>query len=54
MAEIFAMDGYGVYVWGSVLISLLVLIINWMTAHKLFKSNINEVKLFINKTKDKN
>ena len=34
MSEIFAMDGYGFYVWGSVLISLLVLIINWMTAHK--------------------
>ena len=47
MSEIFAMDGYGFYVWGSVLISLLVHIINWMTAHKLFKSNINEVKLFI-------
>ena len=54
MSEIFAMDGYGFYVWGSVLISVLVLIINWMTAHKLFKYNINEVKLFINKTKDKN
>ena len=54
MSEIFAMDGYGFYVWGSVLISVLVLIINWMKAHKLFKSNINEVKLFINKTKDKN
>ena len=43
MSEIFAMDGYGFYVWGSVLISVLVLIINWMTAHKLFKSNINEL-----------
>ena len=54
MPEIFAMDGYGFYVWGSVLISVAVLIINWITAHNLFKSNINEVKLFINKTKDKN
>ena len=54
MSEIFAMDGYGFYVWGSVLISVLVLMINWKTAHNSFKSNINEVKLFINKTKDKN
>ena len=53
MSEIFAMDGYGFYVWGSVLISIAVLIINLMTAHKLFKSNINEVKLFINKIEDK-
>ncbi len=53
MSEIFAMDGYGFYVWGSVLISVVVLIVNLMTAHKLFKSNINEVKSFINKTKDK-
>jgi|TARA_B100001750_G_scaffold141031_1_gene112399 heme exporter protein D len=53
MSEIFAMDGYGFYVWGSVLISIAVLIINWMTANKLFKSNINEVKLFLNKIEDK-
>ena len=38
MSEIFAMDGYGFYVWGSVLISVVVLFVNWMTAHKLFKS----------------
>ena len=52
MSEIFAMDGYGFYVWGSVLISIAVLIINWITAHKKFKSTINEVKSFISKGKE--
>ena len=52
MPEIFAMGGYGFYVWGSVLISTAVLIINWITAHKKFKSTINEVKSFISKGKE--
>ena len=51
MPEIFAMGGYGFYVWGSVLISIAVLVINWITAHKKFKSTINEVKSFISKDK---
>ncbi len=52
MLEIFAMGGYGFYVWGSVLVSIAVLIINWITAHKKFKSTINEVKSFISKGKE--
>ena len=52
MPETFAMGGYGFYVWGSVLISIAVLIINWITAHKKFKSTINEVKSFISKDKE--
>jgi heme exporter protein CcmD len=52
MLEIFAMGGYGFYVWGSVLVSIAVLIINWITAHKKFKSTINEVKSFISKDKE--
>ena len=52
MPEIFAMGGYGFYVWGSVLISIAVLMINWITAHKKFKSTINEVKSFISKDKE--
>lgn len=52
MPEIFAMGGYGFYVWGSVLISIAVLVINWIAAHKKFKSTINEVKSFISKDKE--
>ena len=52
MPEIFAMGGYGFYVRGSVLISIAVLVINWITAHKKFKSTINEVKSFISKGKE--
>ena len=52
MPEIFAMGGYGFYVWGSVLISIAVLVISWITAHKKFKSTINEVKSFISKDKE--
>ena len=52
MPDIFAMDGYGFYVWGSVLVSIAVLIINWITTHKKFKSTINEVKSFISKGKE--
>ncbi len=52
MPEIFAMGGYGFYVWGSVLISIAVLVINWITAQKKFKSTINEVKSFISKDKE--
>ena len=52
MPEIFAMGGYGFYVWGSVLISIAVLVINWITAHKKFKYTINEVKSFISKGKE--
>jgi heme exporter protein CcmD len=52
MPEIFAMGGYGFYVWGSALISIAVLVINWITAHKKFKSTINEVKSFISKDKE--
>ena len=52
MPEIFAMGGYGFYVWGSVLISIAVLVINWITAHNKFKSSINEVKSFISKGKE--
>ena len=52
MPEIFAMGGYGFYVWGSILISIAVLVINWITAHKKFKSTINEVKSFISKDKE--
>ena len=52
MPEIFAMGGYGFYVWGSVLVSISVLVINWITAHKKFKSTINEVKSFISNDKE--
>jgi len=38
---------YEVYVWGSVLVSVLVIFLNWLTARQRFKSRLLEVKSFI-------
>jgi heme exporter protein D len=54
MSEIFSMSGvngqpYEVYVWGSVLVSVLVILLNWLTARQRFKSRLLEVKSYIQK-----
>ena len=54
MSEIFSMSGvkgqpYEVYVWGSVLVSVLVIFLNWLTARQRFRSRLLEVKSFIKK-----
>ena len=55
MSEIFSMNGvngepYEFYVWGSVLVSVLVILLNWLTARKRFRSRLLEVKSFIKKS----
>ncbi len=52
MPEIFSMNGvngepYEFYVWGSVLVFVLVIFLNWLTARQRFKSRLLEVKSFI-------
>jgi len=54
MSEIFSMNGvngepYEFYVWGSVLVSVLVILLNWLTARQRFKSRLLEVKSYIQK-----
>ena len=54
MPEIFSMNGvngepYEFYVWGSVLVSVLVIFLNWLTARQRFKSRLLEVKSYIQK-----
>ena len=55
MSEIFSMNGvngepYEFYVWGSVLVSVLVIFLNWLTARQRFRSRLLEVKSFIKKS----
>ena len=55
MPEIFSMNGvngepYEFYVWGSVLVSVLVIFLNWLTARQRFRSRLLEVKSFIKKS----
>ena len=45
MMEVLSMGEYGFFVWSSFLISMFVLLINYLCAHREFISELNKVKL---------
>jgi len=45
MMEFLSMGEYSFFVWSSFLISIFVLLINYLCAHREFISELNKVKL---------
>lgn len=43
-AEFFAMGGYGLYVWGSVIVSAAVLSAEWLFIHQRRKAALSRIK----------
>ena len=45
MMEVLSMGEYGFFVWSSFLISMFVLLINYLCVHREFISELNKLKL---------
>lgn len=43
-AEFFAMGGYGLYVWGSVIVSAAVISVEWLFIHQRRKVALSRIK----------